>query len=287
MRTEPHWSPPPAQSWDQAPGRALGPRCSRERGPGAGAVRGDAPPQAWLPGTHQRKRGWRPGVTAEPQPPAPLDSAAPSSAAVAAPWDVGDQAPRAVPVVAPVQTRAAARELGAHALPAGPHSACCQVRLQDAEHGPAHRARAGLRGAESARLAARGAWTGRGPARPRLLQRDARDGRPTDPWLPGPVLAASGRQVRAQPHLSPRGTRTARPQGGGGAAGAAPGCARPVGCPADTRCGRVAGVHLPTAPLSRLGAAAQLSGERRQVLAWSPAAPRLVEVVTSAASRNR
>lgn len=51
--------------------------------------------------------------------------------------------------------------------------------------------------------------------------------------------------------------------------------------------GRAAGVHLPTAPLSRLGAAAQLSSERRQVLAWSPAAPRLVEVVTSAASRNR
>lgn len=213
-RTEPHWSPPPAQSWDQAPGRALGPRCSRERVPGAGAVRGDAPPQAWLPGTHQQKRGWRPGVTAAPQPPAPLDSAAPSSAAAAAaPWDVGDQALRAVPVVAPVQTRAAARELGAHALPAGPHSACCQVRLQDAEHGPAHRARAGLRGAESARLAARGAWTGRGPARPRLLQRDARDGRPTDPWLPGPVLAASGRQVRAQPHLSPRGPPPHGPRG--------------------------------------------------------------------------
>lgn len=204
-RTEPHWSPPPAQSWDQAPGRALGPRCSRERGPGAGAVRGDAPPQAWLPGTHQRKRGWRPGVTAEPQPPAPLDSAAPSSAAAAAPWDVGDQAPRAVPVVAPVQTRAAARELGAHALPAGPHSACCQVRLQGAEHGPAHRARAGLRGAESARLAARGAWTGRGPARPRLLQRDARDGRPTDPWLPG--AGAGGERPSGQGSAAPLTTR--------------------------------------------------------------------------------
>lgn len=221
-------------------------------------------------------------------------------------------------MVAAAQTRAAARELGAHvpsagaplrsqsfgglgrwATPGQPEPSAAdadatrpldQVQPQDGEQAPPTGAQAGVRRDQSAPPAAPAAWTGRGVARPQLLPRDAGVG------APNPHLAPQGRcwcRAAASSGLScsPRRAHTKSHAGSSckapeprckgeraTAAGPVPPGHREAGSrqrqprlcsvkePArhrqPSRRAAGGGTPLPTAPLSRLRAVAQLTGKR-------------------------
>lgn len=212
-------APGPSSKQVEGTGTAVSAGCSGRRGchPSPGLALGHPPGSGG--------GGW--GSPRSLGHPAPLDSAAipalgprraPLSSGASDPWAVGAQAPHAVLVVAPAQTRAAACELGAHVLSASP-PLCSQSLCVLTQVPPAPLARCSSR--MWSKAPPTGAWgrseeglvgtvsrswsvdrTRPGPPSFPPTGRLRRGTQPT-PGSPGPELVASGRQLRAQPHLSP------------------------------------------------------------------------------------